>query len=66
MKIWSKIWGNYKKYNLNVDWITEVAKETEVIPKQGDLLITSEMIQKAQKKMKNWKAAGKDGVQGFG
>ena len=63
---WSKIWGNNKKHNLNADWIKEIEKETEDIPKQDDLLITSEMVQKALKKMKNWKAAGKDVCKDFG
>ena len=40
-------------------------EETQDIPKQENLSITPAMVRKALKKMKNWKAAGVDGVQGF-
>ena len=43
----------------------DMENETEDIPKQEDLTITEEMVKKAAKKMKNWKAAGKDGVQEY-
>ena len=65
LKFWTKIWANKKKHRDNAAWIKKIEKDNAQIPKQDDLHITSEKIQKAVKKMKNWKAAGRDGVQGY-
>ena len=65
MKFWSKIWGNEKKHNMQANWITNVEDELKSTSKQVDLKITKKMIKKAIMKAKNWKAAGKDGVQAF-
>ena len=65
LKFWSNIWENEKKHNQDAEWINDVKEETQDIPKQENLSITPAMVRKALKKMKNWKAAGADGVQGF-
>ena len=65
LEFWSNIWGNKEKHNDKAEWIDDVKNDTKDKPKQEDLKIKLEMLKSAIKKMKNWRAAGKDGVQGF-
>ena len=65
LDFWGNIWGNGKKHNQDAEWIKDTKEETQDIPKQENLSITPAMVRKALKKMKNWRAAGTDGVQGF-
>ena len=65
LNFWSSIWGNERKHNEDAEWFQDLANETKDTLKQENLSITSAMVQKALKKMKNWKAAGADGVQGY-
>ena len=65
LNFWSNIWGNEEKHNVNAEWIKDVAEETNETVKQNDLKIKLEMLKKAIRKIKNWRAAGKDGIQGF-
>ena len=65
LDFWGNIWGNEGKHNQDAVWIKNIKEETQDIPKQENLSITPAMVRKALKKMKNWRAAGADGVQGF-
>ena len=65
MEFWSKIWGNEEKHNTDAEWIHDIENNTKDIPTQEDLKINLEMLKTATKKMKNWRAAGEDGVQGY-
>ena len=65
VEFWNKIWGNTNKHNSDAEWIKEVEDDHKGIEKQNDLKITVNMTRKAAKKMKNWRTAGLDGIQGF-
>ena len=65
MEFWTKIWGKTKPHNENAEWISSLEEINNRIEKQGNLVITKTMVKKAAKKMKNWRAAGPDGIQGF-
>ena len=61
---WSEIWGKEEKHNLNSDWLKEL-KEAASYPQQEQVQITKEIVCAQSKKMANWKAAGRDGVQAY-
>ena len=65
MDFWSKIWQNQSKHNDKAEWIKDTIKEYQHVEKQEDLKIEHNMVKKSARKMKNWKAAGADGIQGF-
>ena len=65
LDFWSKIWGRTKQHNRDTDWISELREKNSDNQKQNRLIITTSMIKKAIKKMKNWRAAGPDGIQGY-
>ena len=64
-KFCSEIWGEDKEHNRNTEWFEEVKGETEDISQQGRVVITSGRMKKILNKMPNWKAPGRDGVQGY-
>ena len=63
-QFWGGIWDNSVKHKENAEWLKKMKNETKV-RKQGNIIITVEMIRKQCKKIPNWKAAGPDEVQGF-
>ena len=65
LEFWSKIWESNKGHKKEAKWILELEEINKSVPKQNNITITTEKIRKASKKMKNWKAAGPDNVQGF-
>jgi hypothetical protein len=44
---WNTIWGNNTGHNENAEWIQDLEKETEDIPEQQWVDITTEEIRKA-------------------
>lgn len=56
-KFWSDIWNVGKEHNRSAEWFKD--------NQQGELEITSDMVTSQFRKLPNWKAPGKDGVQGF-
>ena len=49
---------------LNAEWLEKLLTESNY-QKQDHLIITKEMVLNQSKKIPNWKAPGKNGVQGF-
>ena len=64
-EFWSKIWQSKETHNKNAKWISTIKKENEKVKPQKDIVISTKYIKKAAKKMKNWKSAGPDQIQGF-
>ena len=59
---WSDIRSVGKEHNRSSEWnIKNDIKDNQ----QGELEITSDMITSQCRKLPNWKAPGRDGVQGF-
>ena len=65
LEFWLKIWGRTKPHNENAQWITNLEEKNGELEKQEKLVITKSMVKKAAQRMKNWRAAGPDGIQGF-
>ena len=61
---WNEIWGESKEHNYNAEWL-KTLKDNRRYRNQEGLVITGENILKQSRKVPNWKAPGKDGVQGF-
>ena len=62
--IWSDIWSESNEHNINVEWLKKL-KEGNKYQKQECLVITKHVVSKQNRKISNWKALGRDGVQGF-
>ena len=52
------------KNNRNAEWQKKL-KEQNNYQKQECLVITNDMVSKQSRKIFNWKAPGRDGIQGF-
>ena len=63
-KFWSDIWSVTKEHNRNAEWLNNIRNDIGD-SQQGELEITAEMVSIQCRKMPNWKAPGRDGVQGF-
>ena len=63
-EFWSGIWSQSKEHNRNAEWLINL-KEQNDYRKQEHLVITREIVFKQSRKIPNWKAPGRDGVQGF-
>ena len=63
-KFWCGIWNESKNHNQNAEWLEKLRTESNY-QKQDNLIITKEMVLNQSKKIPNWKAPGRDGVQGF-
>ena len=65
-KFWGNIWGIEKEHNKDADWMKEIKEELISERRSQDAItITHEMIKKQCSKIPNWKAPGKDKVQGY-
>ena len=60
IKFWSDNWGISKEYNQHAEWLQGWRKQFENVNSMEKV----EMIKMQYRKMLNWKAPGKDGVQG--
>ena len=64
-KFWQNIWSVKKEHNKNAEWLSNVKSKMNELQQQEDITITKESLQKAVKKLPNWKAPGSDGLQGY-
>ncbi|KAL0851472.1 hypothetical protein ABMA28_007269 [Loxostege sticticalis] len=62
---WADLWEQRKSHNEEAKWIKEEERRWENIEEMEFLDLTKEDIETVTRKMKNWKAAGVDGVQNF-
>ena len=60
-KFWQNIWSVKKEHNKNAEWLSNVKSKMNELKQQEDITITKESLQKAVKKLPNWKAPGSDG-----
>ena len=63
-KFWKNIWENPKEHNTKAKWI-ESAQSVLNKHSMEDFEITTDMVKKQAKKIKNWTAPGKDEVHGY-
>ena len=65
-KCWGDIWGVRKEHNREVEWLKNLKREkvNDERP-QERVSINVEKIRKQCRKIPNWKAPGRDGVQGY-
>ena len=63
-KFWIDIWNVGKGHNRSAEWLNN-SKNDFGDNQQGELKITSDMVTSQCRKLRNWKAPGRDSVQGF-
>ena len=63
-KFWGEIWDQNKEHNRDAEWL-KILKQELHPPQQENLKVTKDKVKAQCRKMKNWKAAGPDGVQGY-
>ena len=63
-KFWSEIWSIEKEHNRQAEWLQDLKREQNNVV-MGDMEITEEMVKKQSRKIPNWKAPGRNGVQGY-
>ena len=59
------IWSIRKKHNQHPEWLKSCRKLSENVNSMEKVEISQEMVKMQCRKMPNWKAPGKDGVQGY-
>jgi len=59
------LWGNIEFHNVNATCISDVTETFADMVPQRDVVVTENVVGKAVKKLKNWKAVGPDGVHSF-
>ncbi|XP_047488218.1 uncharacterized protein LOC125038695 [Penaeus chinensis] len=64
-RFWGDIWTVEKEHNKGAEWLSELKNEVKGRHSQEGVTISIENVRKQAKKMPNWKAPGKDGVQGY-
>ena len=64
-KFWGDIWGVRKEYNREAKWLKDLKRERVNKCPQERVSINVEKIRKQCRKIPNWKAPGRDGVQGY-
>ena len=62
-RFWSDIRSTEKQHNKNAEWLKNLKVDQH--QKQQKVVIDHEKVTKQCRKISNWKAPGKDGVQGF-
>ena len=65
IKFWSGIWSIRKEHNLHSEWLKDFRKQYENVNSMEKGGISPEMVKMQCRKMPNWKAPGKNGVQGY-
>ena len=63
-KFWSDIWSVGKEKNRSAKWFNNIKNDIGD-KQQRQLEIASDMVTSQRRKLPNWKAPGRDGVQGF-
>ena len=65
-RFWGGIWSVEKEHNHEAEWLKDVRNELKNEEHlQERVVISVEMVRKQCRKIPNWKAPGKDGVQGY-
>ena len=64
IKFWHVIWSVKKEDNQHPEWLKSCRKEFENVNSMEKGDISQEMVKMQCRQMSNWKAPGKDGVQG--
>ena len=66
-KFWGNIWSVRKEHNREAEWLKDLKRERERVSEhpQESVSIIIEKIRKQCRKIPNWKAPGRDGVQGY-
>ena len=67
-KFWGDIWGVTKEHNREAEWLRDLKRERERVNDerlQERVSISVEKIRKQCRKMPDWKALGRDSVQGY-
>ena len=65
-RFWGDIWSAEKGHNREAEWLKDLKNELENEEHHQESVVMSvEMVIKQCRKMPNWKAPGKDGVQGY-
>jgi len=64
-RFWSDIWSTNKQHNREAKWLKELQNENKIENQQEVVEISLEKVTNQCKKVPNWKAPGKDGVQGY-
>ena len=64
IKFWSDVWSIRKEHNQHADWLENCRRQFENLNSMQKVEI-SQMVKMQCRKMPNWKAPGKDGVQGY-
>jgi len=64
-RFWSDIWSTNREHNREAQWLKELKNENRIENQQEVVEISLEKVTKQCKKIPNWKAPGKDGVQGY-
>ena len=65
IKFWSDIWSIRKEHKQHVELLKGRRKQFENVNSVKKVEISQEMVKMQCRKMPNWKAPGKDGVQGY-
>ena len=64
-KFWGNIWGVRKEHNRGAEWLKDLKRERVNERPQERVSIIVEKIRKQCRKIPNWKAPGRDGVQRY-
>ena len=65
-RFWGDIWSVEKGHNHEAEWLKDLKNELENEEHlQDSVVISVEKVRKQCRKMPNWKAPAKDGVQGY-
>ena len=65
-RFWSDIWSVGKWHNREAEWLKDIKNEPGNYKHLLErVVICIEKVTKQRKKIPNWKASGKDGVQGY-
>ena len=65
IKFWSYLWSIRKDHNQHAKWLKNCRKQFENVNNMEQVEISQEMVKMQCRKMPNWKAPRKDGVQGY-
>ena len=65
IKFWSDIWSIRKEHKQHVELLKGRRKQFENVNSVKKVEISQEMVKMQCREMPNWKAPGKDGVQGY-
>ena len=64
-KFWYDIWSEEGVYNENAAWLKDIEASFSRVEQQEEIEIDIDDVERGIRRMKNWKAPGPDGVQGF-